>query len=143
MGKTVEVLSIILSDPNPAQMKTAISRSPSRSTQPPQAACLVSSRATLIVVPPILVNQWWREMSTRVEPGLLRCINIALLSAKDNELVEVALEDVRLSATEPWGGAVPRVHTAAEIRVPWATSRIVPGVVKYAGLYTSHILYSK
>jgi hypothetical protein len=32
-------------------------------------ASLVRSKATLIVIPPILLSQWWRELHTRVEGG--------------------------------------------------------------------------
>lgn len=60
LGKTIEILGLILLHPRPSQLML---------NSPEDAACLTSSGATLIVVPESLRAQWMSEISQHA-PGL-------------------------------------------------------------------------
>lgn len=81
LGKTVEVLSLILGNP---------------STDP-------DSKATLIVVPTHLAEQWWSEIAKRTN---LRAINMHALSTTGLGLNNVSANHVRRAGADPsaaWG----------------------------------------
>jgi hypothetical protein len=81
LGKTVEILSLILGNP---------------SVDP-------ESKATLIVVPTHLADQWWSEIAKRTN---LRAINMHALSRHGLGIHNVSSEHVRKAESDPsaaWG----------------------------------------
>ena len=89
LSQTVEVISVILGNPRPPAPGVKVasgdsgsgsgsssSSSSSSSSGGVEAAAeagggKLRSRATLIVVPPTLVGQWWRELHQRVDQTAL------------------------------------------------------------------------
>ena len=101
LGKTVICIALVLGNPGHSQVgKPVLQAEPvGEKEKGATPRSLLSSNATLIVVPSTLVGQWYRELHNRVKPGnyQLKVINAADLH---NKLVEVDIENVRLVKSE-------------------------------------------
>lgn len=91
LGKTVEIISLILANPLP-------------STVHHERNDLPSIKTTLVVVPMTLVEQWWREFHTRVgnaadgTPDSFQVLNLSDLSLWRK--MRINIDDIRYPADE-------------------------------------------
>ena len=102
LGKTVICIALVLGNPGHSQVGKEVLPTETLQNEKEKGVTprsLLSSNATLIMVPSTLVGQWNRELHNRVKPGnhQLKVINAADLH---NKLVEVDIENVRLVKSE-------------------------------------------
>lgn len=135
LGKTVEVIALILGNPASASAPSPITQTSDIATNP-----LRKTKATLLVLPSNLLVQWWAELHSRVDQGLLsaqgksfRVINVS--NHINNKFRDILIPncDIRLRSRSSgdilfdWGSIptqllVPPLNLdyELEVRVPWA-----------------------